>query len=80
MKEKGRPAGGASGPKGQKFRSPTPSIRQIAARAQVIVIELATTADFPDGRQIPPHGDDWHAVGRITRTQWRRIAWRSPDE
>ena len=80
MKDKGRPAGGASGPKGQKFRDPTPSIRQIAAPAQVLVIEHATTADLPDGRQMPPLGDGWHAVGRIIRTQWRRIVLRTPDE
>ena len=80
MTAKERPAGGASGPKGQKFKSPASSLRQIAARAQVLVIERATTADLPDGRQMPPLGDGWHAVGRIIRTQWRRIVLRTPDE
>jgi hypothetical protein len=46
----------------------------------VLVIEHATTADLPDGRQMPPLGDGWRAVGRIIRTQWRRIALRNPDE
>ena len=80
MTAKEKPAGGASGPKGQKFKSAAPSLRQIAARTQVLVIEHATTADLPDGRQMPPLGDGWHAVGRIIRTQWRRIALRNPDE
>jgi hypothetical protein len=80
MKDKGRPAGGASGPKGHKFKSPASSLRQIAARAQVLVIEHATTADLPDGRQMPPLGDGWHAVGRITGTRWRRINSRNPQE
>jgi hypothetical protein len=80
MKEKGRPASGASGPKGQNFKSAAPALRQIAARAQVLVIEHATTADLPDGRQMPPLGDGWHAVDRITRTHWRRVALRNPDE
>jgi hypothetical protein len=80
MNDEGRPAGGASGPKAQRFRSRTPSIRQIAAPAQVLVIEHATTADLPDGRQMPPLGDGWHAVDRITRTYWRRVALRNPDE
>jgi hypothetical protein len=46
----------------------------------VLVIEHATTAALPDGRQMPPLGDGWRAVDRITRTQWRRIALRNPDE
>jgi hypothetical protein len=78
MTAKERPAGGASGPKGQKFKSPASSLRQIAVRAQVLVIEHATTADLPDGRQMPPLGDGWHAVGRITGTRWRRIALPNP--
>ena len=82
MKEKGRPAGGASGPKGRKFEtsSSSCSLPPIAAPAQVLVIEHATTGDLPDGRQMPPLGDGWRAVDRITRTQWRRIALRNPDE
>ena len=82
MKEKGRPAGGASGPKGRKFEtsSSSCSLPPIAAPAQVLVIEHATTADLPDGRQMPPLGDGWHAVGRIIWTQWRRIVLRTPDE
>jgi hypothetical protein len=82
MTAKERPAGGASGPKGRNFEtsSSSCSLPQIAARAQVLVIEHATTADLPDGRQMPPLGDGWRAVGRITRTQCRRIALRNPDE
>jgi len=80
MKDKGRPAGGASGPKGRKFETPSSScsLRPIAAPAQVLVIEHATTADLPDGRQMPPLGDGWHTVGRITGTRWRRIALPNP--
>jgi len=44
------------------------------------VIEHATSADLPDGRQMPPLGDGWHAVGRITGTRWRRINSRNPQE
>ena len=82
MKEKGRPAGGASGPKGHEFETSNSScsLTPIAAPAQVLVIEHATTADLPDGRQMPPLGDGWRVVDRITRTQWRRIALRNPDE
>ena len=40
----------------------------------------SATDDLPDGRQIPPLGDGWHAVDRITRTQSRRIALLNPDE
>jgi hypothetical protein len=56
MTAKERPAGGASGPKGQKFKSPASSLRQIAAGAQLLLIEHATTDDLPDGRQMPPLG------------------------
>jgi hypothetical protein len=80
MTAKERPAGGASGPKGQKFKSPASSLRQIAARAQLLLIEHATTDDLPDGRQMPPFGDGWRAVGRITSTRWRRINSRNPQE
>ena len=82
MTAKEKPAGGASGPKGRKFEtsSSSCSLPPIAAPVQVLVIEHATTADFPDGRQMPPLGDGWRAVDRITRTQWRRIALRNPDE
>jgi hypothetical protein len=80
MTPKKGPAGGASGPKGRRLRSSASSISQIASPAQALVIERATTADLPDGRQMPPLGDGWQAVDRITRTQWRRIAFRNPHE
>ena len=75
-----RPAVGAGGPQEQKFTGRASSLPKIAARAQVLVIEHATTADLPDGRQMPPLGDGWHAVGRITGTQWRRIALPNPHQ
>src|SRR5215471_70295 len=80
MTAKERPAGGASGPKEHKFKSPASSLRPIAARAQALVIEHATTADLPDGRQMPPLGDGWHALGRISGTRWRWIGLRNPHE
>jgi hypothetical protein len=53
-----------------------------ALGAQVLVTEHATTADLPDGRQMPPPGDGWHAIRRTQPAQHngRRIVLHNPHE